>query len=192
MNVIRFLLEYTVQNVYGGNKSQCARELGMSYNYFSKIYRRTSDGSCSVRIVEDLLLLFLRKNISLDSCLQEYLSSQRGKIIEEQEAPCVKMFERIQGDISRTQTEAQDVTDLMRVATRMGDQLRKVFCADIPDCSKDCTVDCPIATFGLFIMEIKKQVGLHINENLLRHLQEKEHDRDFVQEGNEKTDDALA
>lgn len=170
MNVIRFLLEYTINTIYGGNKSQCARDLGMSYNYFSKICRRTSDGSFSVRIVEDLLMLFLREGISIDDCLRQYTESQHGKQFEEDDAPCVKMLERIKGDISRTQSEAQDITDLMRVATRMSDQLRKIFCADIPDCQHQCKGKCPIAEFGVFFLEIKKQAGIQMNENLLRHL----------------------
>ena len=116
MSVIRFLLEYTVNHVFGGNKSQCARELGMTYNYFSKIYRRTSEGSYSIRLVEDLLLLFMRMDISLDDCLREYTQSQRGKRIEDMESSCVKAYERIQGSISHMQSEAQDVTDLMRAA----------------------------------------------------------------------------
>ena len=172
MSVIRFLLEYTVNKVFGGNKSQCARELGMTYNYFSKLYRRTSEGSCSVRLVEDILMLFMRKSISLDDCLKEYFVSQRGKAIEEREAPCVKKFELVQGDISKSQTEAQDLTDLMRVATRMGDQLRKVFCADIADCTYDCVGECPIIEFGVFIMAIKKQAGMHVNEHLLSRFEE--------------------
>lgn len=192
MNVIRFLLEYTVQEVYNGNKSQCARDLGMSYNYFSKLYRRTANGSCSVRIVEDLLLLYMRKKISIDECLREYTSSQRGKAIEDQEAPCVQVFQRIQGDISRTQTEAQNVTDLMRAATRMGDQMQKVFCADIPDCTLGCTENCPIAAFGIFIMELKRQIGFHVNERLLEQLQESRREQDKNPENREKTADATA
>lgn len=172
MSVIRFLLEYTVNHVFGGNKSQCARELGMTYNYFSKIYRRTSEGSYSIRLVEDLLLLFMRMDISLDDCLREYTQSQRGKRIEDMESSCVKAYERIQGSISHMQSEAQDVTDLMRAATRMSDHLRKVFCSDIPECTHDCTGDCPIVEFGVYIMEIKKQIGLHVNESTFKHLQE--------------------
>ena len=172
MSVIRFLLEYTVNHVFGGNKSQCARELGMTYNYFSKIYRRTSEGSYSIRLVEDLLLLFMRMDISLDDCLREYTQSQRGKRIEDMESSCVKAYERIQGSISHMQSEAQDVTDLMRAATRMSDHLRKVFCSDIPECTHDCTGDCPIAEFGVYIMEIKKQIGLHVNKNTLKRIQE--------------------
>lgn len=73
-------------------------------------------------------------------------------------------------DISRTQSEAQDITDLMRVATRMSDQLRKIFCADIPDCQHQCKATCPIAEFGVFFLEIKKQAGIQVNENLLQYL----------------------
>lgn len=172
MSVIRFLLEYTVNHVFGGNKSQCARELGMTYNYFSKIYRRTSEGSYSIRLIEDLLLLFMRMGISLDDCLREYTQSQRGKRIEDMESSCVNAYERIQGSISHSQSDAQDVADLMRAATRMSEQLRKVFCSDIPECTHDCTGDCPIAEFGVYIMETKKQIGLHVNENTLKRIQE--------------------
>lgn len=172
MSVIRYLLEYTINHVFGGNKSQCARELGMSYNYFSKIYRRTSEGSYSMRLVEDLLQLFIRMDISLDDCLREYSQSQHGKYIEDMESTCVKAFERIQGSISHSQSEAQDVTDLMRAATRMSDQLRKVFCSDISECTHECSGDCPIVAFGFFIMEIKKQIGLHVNENTLKRMRE--------------------
>lgn len=192
MSVIRFLLEYTVNQVFGGNKSQCARELGMSYNYFSKIYRQTSEGSYSIRLVEDLLLLFMRMDISLDDCLREYTSSQRGKQIEAMEASCVKAFEQIQGNISHIQSEAQDVTDLMRAATRMSDQLRKVFCSDIPDCTHDCADDCPIVEFGLYIMEIKKQIGLHVNDNTLKHIQEEREELKNGMDINKKSADAFA
>lgn len=172
MSVIRFLLEYTVNHVFGGNKSQCARELGMTYNYFSKIHRCTSEGSYSIRLIEDLLLLFMRMGISLDDCLREYTQSQRGKRIEDMESSCVNAYERIQGSISHMQSEAQDVTDLMRAATRMSDHLRKVFCSDIPECTHDCTGDCPIVEFGMYIMEIKRQIGLHVNEGTLKRIQE--------------------
>ena len=172
MSVIRFLLEYTVNHVFGGNKSQCARELGMTYNYFSKIYRRTSEGSYSIRLIEDLLLLFMRMGISLDDCLREYTQSQRGKRIEDMESSCVNAYERTQGSISHMQSEAQDVTDLMRAATRMSDHLRKVFCSDIPECTHDCTGDCPIVEFGMYIMEIRRQIGLHVNEGTLKRIQE--------------------
>lgn len=192
MSVIRFLLEYTIKHVFGGNKSQCAREMGMSYNYFSKIYRRTSEGSYSMRLVEDLLLLFIRMDISMDDCLREYETSQRGKYIEKMESDCVRTYERIQGSISRTQAEAQDVTDLMRVATRMSDQLRKVFCSDISECTHDCTGNCPILEFGLYIMEIKKQIGLQVNDNTLKRMREDEAEMKTVLESKKKNADASA
>lgn len=90
------------------------------------------------------------------------------------------------------QSEAQDVTDLMRAATRMSDQLRKVFCSDIPDCTHDCTDDCPIVEFGLYIMEIKKQIGLHENDNTLKHIQEEREEQKNGMDINKKSADAFA
>ena len=52
----------------------------------------------------------------------------------------------------------------------MSDQLRKTICADIPNCQHQCKATCPIEEFNVFLLEIKKQVGSQLKENLLRHL----------------------
>ena len=55
MTLMRYLLEYTLETVCHGNRSECARRMGMEYTELRKIRKRMSEGSVSNRATEALL-----------------------------------------------------------------------------------------------------------------------------------------
>ena len=66
MTLMRYLLEYTLETVCHGNRSECARRMGMEYTELRKIRKRMSEGSVSNRATEALLEMYWREGLSLD------------------------------------------------------------------------------------------------------------------------------
>ena len=78
MTIHRYLLEYLLENVFQGNQSSCAKELGMSYNDFRKFRKRMAEGSFSSRIAESILTFCWRDGIEMKDFFEKYSQSRLG------------------------------------------------------------------------------------------------------------------
>lgn len=110
MTLLRYLLEYTIEVVCDGNRSACARRLGMEYSELRKIRKRMSEGSGSNRAMEALLEMYWREGLSLDEALRQYSTTELGADLEARERACNEligtMFETLQAESDNTQRAA--------------------------------------------------------------------------------------
>lgn len=66
MTITAYLFDYTLRVVFSGNRSECARKLGIRRTDFNRVEQRLHEGAASVRTVEAILRLFCDMNISMD------------------------------------------------------------------------------------------------------------------------------
>ena len=92
MTLLRYLLEYTIEVVCDGNRSACARRMGMEYSELRKIRKRMSEGSGSNRAMEALLEMYWREGLSLDEALRQYSMTELGSDIEARERACNELI----------------------------------------------------------------------------------------------------
>lgn len=74
--VTAHLLEYAVNVVCNGNRSECARKLGVMRPDFNKLYRRCMNGGNSVTAIEGLLIMFCRDGCSVDEAMRYYVEKE--------------------------------------------------------------------------------------------------------------------
>lgn len=91
MNLTRYMLEYTLEVICHGNRSECARRMGMEYLEFKKLRNRIMAGGTSSRLPEAILEMYWRENLSLDDMLKSYTDTYFGANIEEAESVCQEL-----------------------------------------------------------------------------------------------------
>ena len=95
MTLMQYLLEYTLENVCRGNRSECARRMGMEYAELRRVRKRMSKGSVSSRATEALLEMYWREGLSVDEVLRQYTRSQFGADLEAVEQVCSELVKEL-------------------------------------------------------------------------------------------------
>ena len=85
------MLEYTLEVICHGNRSECARRMGMEYLEFKKLRNRIMAGGTSSRLPEAILEMYWRENLSLDDMLKSYTETFFGSNIEDAEGMCQEL-----------------------------------------------------------------------------------------------------
>lgn len=67
MTLIMYLVNYTISDICHGNHSECARRLCMNYPDLNKHINRIKAGETSGRLMEALLKMYWREELSLDT-----------------------------------------------------------------------------------------------------------------------------
>ena len=128
MNLTRYMLEYTLEVICHGNRSECARRMGMEYLEFKKLRNRIMAGGTSSRLPEAILEMYWRENISLDDMLRSYTETYFGADIEAAEGMCAE-FVKIGNELleGRRQT-AQDRAVILNAARVFFSTIVQYYC----------------------------------------------------------------
>lgn len=125
---MRYLLEYTIEHVCNGNRSDCARRMGLDYAELRRFRKRISEGGSSNRVTEALLEMYWRENLSVDDALKAYTDTRFGSDMEAAESVCDELVHSVRALIDADRQESQDVAQLLRAAAHFFDELERVFC----------------------------------------------------------------
>lgn len=128
MTLMRYLLEYTIEHVCHGNRSECARRMGLDYAELRRFRKRISDGGSSNRVTEALLEMYWRENLSVDDALKAYTDTRFGSDMEAAESVCDALVHSVRELIEADRQESQDMAQLLRAAASFFDELERVFC----------------------------------------------------------------
>lgn len=131
MILIRYLLEYTLETVCHGNRSECARRMGMAYTEFRKIRKRLSEGGGSSRATEALLEMYWREGLSVDEVFKRYTQTNLGSDIEEAERMCGELVAAVRQTIQAKESGSRRSASLMKAAYEFVEQIQKCFCEDL-------------------------------------------------------------
>lgn len=158
MTLLRYLLEYTIEVVCDGNRSACARRLGMEYSELRKIRKRMSEGSGSNRAMEALLEMYWREGLSLDEALRQYSTTELGADLEARERACNEligtMFETLQAEGDNTQRAAY----MLKAAHEFMEKFRHGFCDDMCHRVRYTDVQCPARRLAEFLRWFHEEI----------------------------------
>lgn len=165
MTLIRFLLEYTIEHVCCGNRSECARRLGLEYDELRRYHKRIHDGGTSTRITESLLEMYWRERLSIDEVLQSYTDSRFGSDLEEAERVCDELIRSIRELLDAEKQEKQEHVQLLRAASSFFSELEHSFCKR--RCRR-CDYEeraCPASQFSSYLQMLQGELKSEQNKN---------------------------
>lgn len=125
--MMRYLLEYTIENICHVNRSECARRMGLDYAELRRFRKRISDGGSSNCVTEALLEMYWRENLSVDEALKAYSESRFGSDMEAAEGVCDEIVHSVRELIEIERQESQDMAQMLRAAASFFDELERVF-----------------------------------------------------------------
>ena len=128
MTLIRYLLEHTIEHICHGNRSECARRLGLEYDELRRYHKRIIAGGTSTRVTEALLEMYWRENLSIDEVLRDYTESRLGSDLEEAEKVCDELTRTIREMLDIERQSTQDSAQLLRAASAFFTELEQSFC----------------------------------------------------------------
>lgn len=113
MTLLMYLVNYTISDICHGNHSECARRLCMNYPDLNKHINRIKAGGTSGRLMEALLEMYWREELSLDAPLKKYTETRFGSDMEVAQNICFDIFSDIQGKLQATPRNTQDLTHIL-------------------------------------------------------------------------------
>ena len=152
--VTAHLLEYAVNVVCNGNRSECARKLGVMRPDFNKMYRRCMNGGNSVTAIEGLLVMFCRDGCSIDEAMRYYVEKEGLPSLEhssEKTLVCESLTRDMCKSLSEQSQEAGKKARVLRSAGLFMEQLEYLFCSDACRQRTACAEDCPCRRFAAFV-----------------------------------------
>ena len=158
MTMVRFLLEYTIETICKGSKSECARRLGFEYAELRKFRKRISECGSSNRVTEALLIMYWRDELSIDDVLKEYTKTYMGADIEEAEKVCHDYVRSVSKIITSNKRGSVSATRLMNAARSFAQQLDQYFCQDICMRKRYVEKDCPLKSFSHFLDSLQQEI----------------------------------
>lgn len=158
MTLIRYLLEYTIEHICKGNKSECARRLGLEYTELRRFRKRLSEGSGSNRIAELLLDMYWREELSIDEALKEYGATGKGVDIEKADRACREIVESVHKDMESNLREGQKVCRLLNAAHAFALQMERSFCQGTCRRREYEGRECPLQMYVAFWVKLQQEI----------------------------------
>ena len=155
---MRYLLEYTIEHICHGNRSECARRMGLDYAELRRFRKRISDGGSSNRVTEALLEMYWRENLSVDDALRAYTETCFGSDIEAGESACDELIRSAKTLLVNDQQESQDVAQLLRAATGFFVELERIFCNRKCQRCRYYESPCPTRKFHEFLQWLRGEL----------------------------------
>ncbi len=158
--VTAHLLEFTLINYFGKNKSEMARKLGIRRTDFNRIYDRCMRGEGgSQTTIEALLKLYFTEGYSLDEALMGYVEaggdiSPLATARQECESKPRSMRERLSDESKAADRRAQ----VLRSAEQFMAHLERAFCVEGCTQKGNCAPTCPCQRFCDFVEWMKEQL----------------------------------
>ena len=142
MTLMRYLLEYTLETVCHGNRSECARRMGMEYTELRKIRKRMSEGSVSNRAIE---------------ALRQYTHTKFGSDRETAEQICNELVTEVRESIQAESHNSQNVACLLKAAYELVEQIQHTFCEDLCQRARYQDIACPAKRLVDFVNWLRKE-----------------------------------
>ena len=152
--VTAHLLEYAVNVVCNGNRSECARKLGVMRPDFNKMYRRCMNGGNSVTAIEGLLVMFCHDGCSIDEAMRYYVEKEGLPSLDQQPEKaliCESLTRDVCKSLSEQSQEAGKKARVLRCAGLFMEQLEYLFCSDVCRQRTACAEECPCRRFAAFV-----------------------------------------
>lgn len=156
MTVTAYLFEYTLNVLFGGNKSECARKLGIRRTDLNRMQHRFAEGATSIRAIESILLLFRQEQYSLDQALRGYMNEAEGSADGQavQDNPLRMLREEMAQEWHQAGTRMR----LFKSAEAFLAQLEHSFCTVECRELRDCQTECPCRRFSELINWLRKEL----------------------------------
>ncbi len=158
MTLIRYLLEYTINNICHGKRSECARRLGLEYDELRRYYNRILNGGTSNRITEALLEMYWREQLSIDEALVSYSSSEFGSELERAKRICDELTQSVRNVLDTERQEAQANSQLLRAAYSFFTELEVTFCKKRCDRGHYTGKACPLSQFSEYLQMLQNEL----------------------------------
>lgn len=158
MTLIRYLLEYTIEHVCNGNRSECARRLGLEYDELRRYHKRFVEGGTSTRVTEALLEMYWREHLSIDEVLQAYTDSKLGLDIDEADRICDELTRSIRETLDAGRQESHESTQLLRAAASFFAELENTFCKRRCHRCKYGENGCPASQFSDYLKMLQEEL----------------------------------
>lgn len=159
MTVTAYMFDYTLNIICSGNKSECARKLGIRRTDLNRMEHRFAEGATSVRAIEAILLLFWHEHYSLDEALKGYISVNPQEFAGDDRTDAPEHAIRLLRDeLTREWKSADARKNLYKSAESFLAQLEHCFCTEECRNQRDCKTDCPCRRFVSLVTELRQEL----------------------------------
>ena len=157
--ITAYLYEHTLNVLCAGNKSECARKLGIRRTDLNRLDHRLKEGSNSVRLIEAILVLFWQEHHSLDQALLGYLGDG-AQMNEKRSAPEVSStaLRMVRNEMTQEWQSAGSRMRFFKAAEAFMVQLELCFCSEDCRAIRDCQTECPCKLLADFLRSLPAEL----------------------------------
>lgn len=159
VNILMFFVNYTINEICHGNHSDCARRLHIDYAVLRRQIKQINNGGTSGRLIEALLEMYWRENMSLDKALKLYESSNMGEDMEDAEDSCKSMFSDIQRKVQTQADMNEDLSRILKAACVLSETVRQCHCQKYCDPRNYQNEECSMRHLERFVERIEVEMG---------------------------------
>ena len=142
--ITAYLYEHTLNVLCAGNKSECARKLGIRRTDLNRLDHRLKEGANSVRLIEAILVLFWQEHYSLDQALLGYMGNGTQAAGERNEPEVASTALRmLRNEMTREWQSAGSRMRFFKAAEAFMVQMELCFCSEACRAIRNCETDCP-------------------------------------------------
>ena len=163
MTLIMYLVNYTISDICHGNHSECARRLCMNYPDLNKHINRIKAGGTSGRLMEALLEMYWREELSLDTPLKQYSETRFGSDMEAAQDVCSELFSDIHDRALILPQNTQDTSHILKTAKSLNELIHRDFCSKYCDKKKFTNEECPLRKYREFILSLEQEMTSILN-----------------------------
>ena len=158
VTLLMYLSEYTTFEVCHGNHSECARRLGMKYNDLRKIWKRIESGGTSGVLMQAILEMYWREDLSLDCVLKKYTETRLGQNYELEFSACDEIFDSINEVIAERPSDKQSILIILKCVDSLGESIRQNFCEKYCNRTGFPNETCPLRQYASFVQALKREM----------------------------------
>ena len=151
MTITAYIFDYTLNVVFEGNRSECARSLGSRRTDFNRIEQRVREGATSIRTLESILLLFCERKISLDQVLSGYQienDALHDFVFLQKEHDEIRILREA---LAKDCLASSNRMRVFKAAEAFLAELEHSFCSASCKAKRDCKTECPCKRFAEYM-----------------------------------------
>jgi hypothetical protein len=151
----RYIFEQVLEAHFDGNRSECARELQMTYHVFKRHLQRFSQGHSSCTALESVLVLCGQKQIGLNAMVESYLAQYPCANMETGITFCEDTLGKLLAEMENHLIQDESCLNVKKAAERLLKCLKSIFCSR--NCKNRCQddPDCVCIDFTKFLFKLR-------------------------------------